>query len=167
MIEYDTQLNIQSWLDGELPESDARKIKDLVTRDQDAAALLNELRQTKQSLATFEAGIALPESADFYWSKIRRDIERLAPAEVQSVPVSFFAALSRLLVPASAVALVAIVGVIAALQSEGASGVGAETALADSGSFTYRDYASGTTLVWLSYPAENEVADNGGAASFD
>ena len=35
-----------------------------------------------------------------------------------------------------------------------------ETALADPGAFTYRDYASGTTLVWLSYPAENELADD-------
>ena len=35
-----------------------------------------------------------------------------------------------------------------------------ETALADSGTFTYRDYSAGTTLVWLSYPADTEVAEN-------
>jgi hypothetical protein len=35
-----------------------------------------------------------------------------------------------------------------------------ETALADSGAFTYRDYSAGATLVWLSYPADTEVADN-------
>ena len=34
-----------------------------------------------------------------------------------------------------------------------------ETALADSGAFTYHDYSAGATLVWLSYPAEDEVAD--------
>ena len=32
--------------------------------------------------------------------------------------------------------------------------------LADPAAFTYRDYASGTTLVWLSYPADNEMAAN-------
>ena len=40
------------------------------------------------------------------------------------------------------------------------SGAEIETALADSGAFTYRDYSAGTTLVWLSYPADNEVAEN-------
>ena len=39
-------------------------------------------------------------------------------------------------------------------------GLEIETALADSGAFTYRDYSAGTTLVWLSYPADNEVAEN-------
>ena len=37
---------------------------------------------------------------------------------------------------------------------------GIETALADAGAFTYRDYSAGATLVWLTYPAENEVADD-------
>jgi len=36
----------------------------------------------------------------------------------------------------------------------------AETALADSGAFTYHDDSAGVTLVWLSYPAEKEVAEN-------
>ena len=33
-----------------------------------------------------------------------------------------------------------------------------ETAMTDSGAFTYRDYDAGTTLIWLSYPSDNEVA---------
>jgi hypothetical protein len=33
-----------------------------------------------------------------------------------------------------------------------------ETAIADPGALVYRDYARKTTLVWFSYPAENEVA---------
>ena len=35
-----------------------------------------------------------------------------------------------------------------------------ETAAADTGALTYHDYDGGTTLVWLSYPAENEFADS-------
>ena len=42
-----------------------------------------------------------------------------------------------------------------------------ETALADAGAFTYRDYAAGTTLVWLSYPAENELADDDEMGTID
>jgi hypothetical protein len=30
----------------------------------------------------------------------------------------------------------------------------------DSGAFTYHDDAAGATLVWLSYPAESDPAEN-------
>jgi hypothetical protein len=42
-----------------------------------------------------------------------------------------------------------------------------ETALADSGVFTYRDYSAGATLVWLSYPAEDEAAEIDEMGTFD
>jgi hypothetical protein len=37
---------------------------------------------------------------------------------------------------------------------------GMEVALASGEAFTYRNYESGATLVWLSYPAENGLAEN-------
>jgi hypothetical protein len=115
-------------------------------------------------LAGFEAGVRLPESREFFWSKVEREIRRLetpAPKAVRVVPL--LALLRRFLVPASAIALLIIAGVVLT-QPTGPSGLTPaaeiETALADSGAFTYRDYSAGTTLVWLSYPADNEVAEN-------
>jgi hypothetical protein len=40
------------------------------------------------------------------------------------------------------------------------SGPESEVASEDSSGFVYRDDNTGTTLVWLSYPEENEVADD-------
>ena len=52
-----------------------------LARDREAAALLEELRNTRAALAGFEAEVRLPESREFFWSKIEREIQRLeAPA---------------------------------------------------------------------------------------
>ncbi len=163
-MDYDAQLKLQTWLDGELPEGEAREVANWVARDREAAALAEELRNTRNALAGFEAGIRLPESREFYWSKIEREIRRVeAPAPAPAPRASYLALLRRFLVPASAVALVLLAGLVL-IRPMGPPGRPAatdtETTLADAGAFTYRDYAAGTTLVWLTYPADNEVAEN-------
>ena len=162
-MDYDAQLKLQAFLDGELPEAEASKVANRVAGDDEAAALLEELRNTRKALAEFEAGIQLPESREFFWSKIEREIQRLETPAPKPALVPFFAPWRRFLVPASALALVFVAGVMLT-RPAGPSGRTAaaeiETALADSGAFTYRDYSAGTTLVWLSYPADDEVAEN-------
>ena len=162
-MEYEAQLKLQAFLDGELPEGEASKVTDWVARDREAAALLEELRNTRGALAGFEAGIQLPESREFFWSKVQREIQRLETPAPKPAPTPLFALLRRILVPASALALALVAGVVF-MQPAGPFGrsasAGIETALADAGAFTYHDYSAGTTLVWLSYPADNEVADN-------
>ena len=161
-MDYKAQLKLQAWLDGELPKAEASEVPNWVARDREAAALLEELRHTRDALSGAETAVRLPELREFFWSKIERDIQRLeAPAPKPARP-SYLAILRRFLVPASAVAMVLIAGLML-LQPPGPSGRTAptvtETAAADSGAFTYRDYSSGATLVWLSYPADNEVAE--------
>jgi anti-sigma factor RsiW len=162
-MDYDVQLRLQAFLDGELPEAEASKVARWVAGDHDAAALLEELRNTRKALEGFEAEIQLPESREFFWSKLERDIQRLETGKPRFALVPFFALMRRFLVPASALALVFVLAVVLT-RPTGPSGRTAaaeiETALADSGAFTYRDYSAGTTLVWLSYPADKEVAQN-------
>ena len=161
-MDYDSQLKLQALLDGELPEVEASKVAQWLARDPEAAALSEELRNTRAALAGFETGIQLPESREFFWSKVQRDIQRLETPAAKPASVPLSALLRRFLVPASAIAMVVIAGVM--LTRPGPSGLTPaaeiETALADSGAFTYRDYSAGATLVWLSYPADTEVADN-------
>src|SRR6185369_4424628 len=76
MMEYQNQLKLQSYLDEELPEDEAREVANWLARDQEAVALLTELRQTRQAVTGFEDGIRLPESREFFWSKIEREIQR-------------------------------------------------------------------------------------------
>lgn len=158
MTDYKDQLKLQAYLDGELPEGEAAEVANWLARDQEAVALLAELRGTRQAVAGFEKHIRLPESREFYWSKIQREIERLEPRPAAPAAVPFWLRLRRLLMPVSAMAMLAIAGFLAMRGMPGTGRTPGEFSLADSGALTYRDYSAGTTLVWLSYPAEDELA---------
>jgi len=163
VIDFDAQLKLQAFLDGELPKGEASKVADWLARDREAAALLEELRNTRGAMAGFETGIQLPESREFFWSKVQREIQRLETPVPKSAPTPPLALLRRFLVPASALAVILVAGAVLIRPTgpfDHAHTTGIETALADSGAFTYHDYSAGATLVWLSYPADNEVADN-------
>jgi anti-sigma factor RsiW len=161
-MDHNAQLKLQAFLDGELPETEASEVTNWLARDREAAALLEELRNTRGALAGAETGVRLPESREFFWSKVEREIRRLDAPAAKPARQSYFTLFRRFLVPASAVAVVLIAGLVlnrSASPSAHPSATVVETALADSGAFTYRDYSAGTTLVWLSYPADNEVAE--------
>ena len=163
------QLKLQAFFDGELPEAEAREVAAWLARDADATALLSELRHTRKALADFEPGLKVPESREFYWSKIQRQIERLEPAPaVSPPPTPWISLLRRWLMPAGAFAVLMIAGFVALHQSGGvAINPGVEVALTDHGAdaFTYRDESAGTTLVWFSYSGENKFTDDGARAT--
>jgi anti-sigma factor RsiW len=156
------QIQLQAFLDGELPEPEACAVSAWLARDAEATAILAELRNTRSALAGFEAGIKLPESREFYWSKIEREIRRLEQPASARPAVSPWTAWRKFLVPASLAAALILMAVVAGVQFRfpGQPRLPElETAMADSGAFTYRDYSAGVTLVWFSYPAENELAE--------
>ena len=153
------QLKLQAFLDGELPESDSREVAAWIAQDADAAALLGELTNTCKALKDFKPEVKLPESREFYWSKIKREIERTTPAAAPVETVSLFARLRGVLMPLTAVAALALVAIIAIHSfSGGQRPIAVNSMLADAGAFTYRDESQGMTVVWLSYPAENKFA---------
>jgi hypothetical protein len=132
-------------------------VRQRLETDPAAAALLAELQSTRRALMGFDEQIKLPESREFYWSKIRRAIQPQALPAPEPGPVPLWLArLRRLLVPAAGLALLAIIGILAT-QSSSVGSSSIETAFSDPGALTYHDYTSGTTLVWLAYPAENEL----------
>ena len=157
----DLQLKLQAYLDGELSSGEAQAVRDLLTTDAGARDLLVELTNTRDVVVAHEAAIKLPESREFYWSKIQREIGRLESPQPVAAATGWLATWRRWLLPVSALALAALAAVIIVPQQGLGRHAGeAEFALTDDGSsFTYRDYASGTTLVWLPYAAENEFAD--------
>ena len=163
-MDIESELKLQAYLDGELPEAEARAVKVWLDKEPGAAELLAELRQTGVALAGFESAIRVPESREFYWSKIAREIERLERVEPRNTEVPWLVRLQRMLMPATALALL-VMGGLMALRSELPKTDEMETAMTDSGAFTYRDYDAGTTLIWLSYPSDNEVAKAAPAAT--
>jgi anti-sigma factor RsiW len=169
-MDWEAQLKLQAFLDGELPEVEAREMADKLAREPEAAALLAELRQTHALLVGFENDIRLPESREFFWSKVERGIGRSETTVPARATIPWISRLRHFLMPATAMALLVIAGFVATRQNGSSvlpGGGEIETALADPGAFTYHDYPSGTTLVWLSYPAENELADDEEAVTVD
>lgn len=160
----DLQLKLQAYLDGELPPGEVKGMADLVVQNPDRRALLAELTHTRSALAGFEDEIKLPETREFYWSKIARDIQRAERSVAERSPASIFTLLRRLAMPSGVLAAL-LMGFLVVKQQLGFErrfGVAeTETAQAEAGTFTYQDFASGTTLVWLSYPPENEFAESG------
>jgi anti-sigma factor RsiW len=162
-MKQDIQLKLQAYLDGELPPAEARDMADLIARDSQSRELLTELTNTRAAITTCEADIKVPATREFYWSGIRREIERQeksANAHAEEVPI--LTLLRRMLVPASGLLAVVLAVVLAGQQFRSTAKAVVEetdTTFADAGAFTYRDYDSGTTLVWVDYPAENEFAE--------
>jgi len=160
MIDHVTQIKIQAFLDGELAGSEAREVASLIARDRDAAALHTELKNTRRALAGAEQGIVLPETREFYWSKIRRDIERLEPARTVYAEPSIWQLINRLLKPVAAVAAVVVLGTFLFHQMDRLNG-GSDVlvAAADMDAITFRDDTDGTTYVWFADATQNDVAN--------
>jgi len=153
-MNHDNQLKLQAWLDGELPDREAAEAKDWLARDDEARLLLAELQNTGAALAGQEEGIKLPESREFHWSEISREIERQERAKAQADAGRPW--LMRLLVPVGAMAAVAFLAVWLAGQSpSGGPGMISEMELAsdDMGAYTFRDHAAapgeGLTMIWF------------------
>ena len=85
-MKLDRELKLQAWVDGELSPAEAREIEQLIAAESDLSALAGELRMTKSILAGNEPeAVRVPESREFYFSKISHGIERL---ERQPAPVA-------------------------------------------------------------------------------
>jgi anti-sigma factor RsiW len=162
------QLKLQAFLDGELPENEAREMLAWTQRDSAAAGLLAELKNTRQAMVKSELHSSLPESREFFWSKIEREIQRLESHATPTPKVSIFVTLRRWLLPAVAVSALVIAGMFARLDSPktvvvtvaDADEPYVETTLANSDVTTYRDASEGTTLVWFSSAADDSPAKN-------
>jgi len=157
------QLKVQAFLDGELPESESREVAAWLADNADASALLGELKNTRNALKEFDrpASVKLPEPREFYWSKIKREIEHAAPAPAPAEKASLFTWFRRALMLLGTVAALALVALIAVHSFSGGNHpmpMAANVMLGDPGALTYRDDAQDMTVVWLSYPAENKFA---------
>jgi len=154
MINHETELKLQAYLDGELPAGEAKAITDLLERDASAQRTYQELRSTRSLLAGNEVERKLPESPEFYWSKIRRQIEQLeSQAEQMSepAPARWW---PRFLAPAGALAALAVfVGVVLRTPEEPLLALDdsheIETPLEETSSFSFRSEAAAMTVVWV------------------
>jgi anti-sigma factor RsiW len=157
MTDLDLALKLQAHLDGELPPEKAREVVALLQCDAEARALFDELKTTRRVLAGNETVVPVPESREFYWSRIRRELEQLE-SQPESRPRASWGLFRwlRLAVPAGA----ALMLVVLVLQRPGftpwsrtaafAVGDEVETPLEELTSVTFRSESARMTVVWVS-----------------
>jgi len=165
-MNLEQQLKLQAWVDGELPEAEARQMAAFVQGQSEAQTLVGELRITKGFLAGNEPEAKLPESGDFYWSKIQRAIEQEEKVAARAPGASWTFAWRRLMAPISGVALIAFLSVLSfnvfRQQSvdDGANLlVEVENLSEDIGSISYRSQSENMFVVYL-YKKDVQEAEN-------
>ncbi len=158
MITDDLKLKLQAGLDGELPPDEAREIALLVQKDADAAALQKELRMIREVLVANEPACAVPETREFYWSKIAREIEKTTPAPASEGQPSIWALLARWFVPAGAAALlIATVLTIGKYNTKRTALLHEfSTPLEETSVVEFQDPKTGVTVVWLASLPDRE-----------
>jgi len=149
----DFKLKLQSLVDGELGESEARALEARLVGDAEAQALKAELEMTRQALRGNELERAVPLSREFYWSQIERRIEQ---AERQAARSSSGLAvwLGRFWPQLAGATAAACLLAVVALNLRGVSESpweDIETPLAEAGSFSFRSEQHRMTLVWVSF----------------
>lgn len=150
-MNWELQLKLQAYLDGELPASEAEELKALVAGDGDAQALLNELQFTKTALTGNEPEVKLPENRDFYWSKIRREIQRQVQVEpVEPVAPPLFAWWQRWRVPVTGLAVaMALLVLVQKKPTAAVAMTEVRSALPEMGAMTFSDQSAGVTMIWV------------------
>ncbi len=151
-MNQELQLKLQAYLDGELPDGEAAEARELIARDREAQALVAELENTNAALAGHEAEVKLPETREFYWSKIQREIARQeAPVAVPERGDSWAGWALRRWLPVSGVAAALCAAVLLMVLSGNSPAQLAEAELRsdDMGAYTYSDQQEKMTIVWF------------------
>lgn len=150
-MNHDVQLKLQAYLDGELADRERLEVEALLAREPEAQGLLSELTFTQAALTGNEPARELPETREFFWSKIERQIlrEQAGAREPASAP-SPWLWLRRILAPASGLALVLMITLMVADQRPAPyASFEVEMATEQMGAFTFRDHSERMTVVWL------------------
>jgi len=155
-MNHNLELKLQAWVDGELSPAEARGVGEALASDAEGNSFAAELRSVRAAMAGQEMPRSVPETRDFYWSKIARQIEREAPTP-QAVHARPLAGWQRWLASAAGFAALACVLLLAlkpfapptTFDEISATGEGMEAV-------TFHDQSAGMTVVWLQDPSQVE-----------
>ena len=156
----ESELKLQSYLDGELSGRQEREVAAWLAGDAEAQTLLDELTMTKTALAGSELEPKLPEAPEFYWNKIQREIQRAEQAQPKSAP-GFLAAWRRMLAPLAGVALIAFLTVYSVKMYDGGDDSRHHLAVIENlsehtGAYSFRSQSEKMFVVWV-YDRNEEV----------
>ena len=159
------ELKLQAYFDGELPEGEAQEVAQWLGRDAGAQALLSELKVTSTLLRENEPEATVPESREFFWSKIERAIEAAESVPAERVAVPLIARLRKFLAPFAGVALVLFLGILSLkVNTPGPDPFVQHLAEVESlnesvSSFSFRSQSENMFVVWLSEKSDSAKVD--------
>jgi anti-sigma factor RsiW len=147
-------LQLEAYLDNELPPAESKKVAEWLAVDEKARAIYEELRTTKTLLAGNELELKLPESPDFYWSKIQREINRLGTSELPEQPALLHTWWFRLTASLAGAALVMALIITMIRPQVGSSGLAGyfqeiETPIEEASAISFHSQAAGMRVVWI------------------
>lgn len=144
------ELKLQAYVDGELPAREAAAVRERLAQDADEQSLVAELRNTKAALSAGEMELKLPESREFFWSKVRREIERQEKGSVAVLKMNWIAWVRHHLASVGGAALLTCLMAVMLLHGSGTGPLGEmEMASDEMGTYTYRDQQAKMTMVWF------------------
>ena len=141
-----TELKLQALLDGALDAREIRDIETLLAQDAQSAALMQELKWMKAAVAGNEVEVKLPETREFFWSKVERGIvaEEKKAAAAPAERAWWF----KFLYPATGLAaLVAVMFVISAGRTT--DGADTESVPADVNAISFRSETEAMSVVYV------------------
>ncbi|MBM3829219.1 MAG: hypothetical protein FJ406_01635 [Verrucomicrobia bacterium] len=142
-----TELKLQARLDGELDAREAREIDALVEQNAQQAALMQELSWTKAAIAAGDVEVALPETREFYWSKIARAIEAEERKAATAAPAERSGWLKFFYPATGLAAMAAVMFVISGSRSN--DGVDTESVPEDMNAVSFRSEAEKMSVVYV------------------
>lgn len=155
-MNWEQQLELQAWIDGELSAADARRVAAFAESNADARLLAVELRMAKAFISSNEPEVKLPETREFYWSQVQRRIERVESVSETSSSLSWPFVWRRLVSPLSGLALVAFLAVVSfntfrgpVIDDSARFMVEVENLSDDVGSISYRSQSENMFVVYL------------------
>ena len=155
----DAQLKLMAYVDGKLPTEEVAEIESLIKADQEAADLVSELRWAQEAITGNELELKVPETREFYWSKISKAIEfEEKQAERAATPSENQKWWNKILLPFAGLAAVALVFTFANPQSgtfvddPGMGGPLESGVTLDE----YYDEQEQTSMIWVTTDSEEE-----------
>jgi anti-sigma factor RsiW len=147
-MKHDLELSLQAWLDGELPEKEARQVGEWIARDAEAGALLAELRAMKEALPSNETPRTVPDTREFYWSQIERRLQQPV-ADARPVRSSWLARWQAYLLPLTGVAAMACALIVTRHYTRTPTFDEICSTSDAMEAVTYHDQSGQMTVVWL------------------
>jgi len=157
-MNQESKLKLQAYLDDELSGRELRKVTAWLEDDADARALRAELQGIKNVLRANEPELALPESREFYWSKVERAIRQAPREPAVSGFLTGYPQWFRIFATAVATALLLVAAVSVLRLATAPSTLTymheIETPLEDMSAISFHSQSAGMTVVWVQ-TAEN------------